>query len=119
MRLTLMIYGVVFVCILGLGIFLWGISTGAGSLRPRLATAKAEAAAARLETKAAQDLGRSALAQAHLADQAAAVASDVATDLSHSETAHATLDPDRRDRLRRADQRLCKLDPDLVGCAAP
>lgn len=116
MGLTPKIYGAAFIFALCLGLFLWGRSSGVGSVRPRLNAAVTQAEVARLETKGAQDVGRRSLAQAHLADQAAAVASDVATDLSHSETAHAPLDPDRRDRLRRADQRLCQLNPDLAGC---
>jgi len=47
MRMTLMVYGGLLVLVLALGLFLWGRSSGAAALRPRLATAEIAARAAR------------------------------------------------------------------------
>ncbi|OYU70759.1 MAG: hypothetical protein CFE28_12610 [Alphaproteobacteria bacterium PA2] len=118
MRMTFIVYGGLLVLALALGLYLWGRSGGTAALRPRLATAEAAARAARQSAEEAQASGRRMVDQARTAGQAAAIAAELDADLSHSETAHAPLKADRRDRLRRADQRLCQLDPQLGGCRA-
>ena len=43
---------------------------------------------------------------------------DLAAAAMTSEDAHAPLNPDRAARLRHADGELCRISPDLDGCAA-
>jgi len=114
MRSTLLICGALVV--IALFLFIWGRASGIAVIKPRLAAATAQAEAAQKAMEAERASGRRMSVQARTAEQAANIAADVATDLSHTETAHAPLAADRRDRLRRADQRLCQLAPNLGGC---
>ena len=114
MRSTLLICGAL--AVIALLVFIWGRATGIAVVKPRLVAATAQAEAAQKGIEAERASGRRMSVQARTAEQAASVAADVATDLSQTETAHAPLAADRRDRLRRADQRLCQLAPNLGGC---
>lgn len=81
------------------------------------AQGRAEAAARRLETRGGEDQMRR-LDQFHQREAAASQATAVILDQARSAAdAHQSLESDRADRLRRHDVELCRIAPDLDGCA--
>ncbi|KQS55707.1 hypothetical protein ASG17_06480 [Brevundimonas sp. Leaf363] len=87
------------------------------------AEARAEAAESQAVARALEVEGEVALRRSSATRAAAASAAHAATAVTLNEAriaddASTPLDPVRADRLRRHDDELCRLAPDLEGCAA-
>ncbi|QYF87521.1 hypothetical protein [Brevundimonas sp. PAMC22021] len=122
--LALAIGGILVVAVLagGLG-FRWD---PLGLDRRRLDTAQAQAAAGRAaETARRLEQQGEATQQRRLdifndtTTQAARATATAVTQARSADDAHTPLDPDRLRRLREHDRELCRLAPDVDGCAAP
>jgi hypothetical protein len=95
-----------------------GRREGAARERPKTEAAQAAAAVSGLETKGARETAQRAEVVVRRREAAARTLADVTVNALQSEDAHASLDPDRADRLRAADRELCRAAPELSGCAA-
>jgi|SRR5246127_342856 len=116
---ALMVSLLVFVCSLG-GVAAWLYHQGVFAVKTADTVAKAEdhAAVADLNTQGVKlSVGRVKAAVA-VQQSAAALARQYRAEAQAAGDANAPLDPDRAQRLRDADDRLCRMDPSLDGCAA-
>lgn len=107
-----------FLMITGGWLYLAGRGAGVNAERPR--TAAAEHAAAVAEAAVSGERQSSARTDAARARRAAAADAIARTfpQIITAEDADAPLDVDRAARLRRLDDELCRIAPELEGCAA-
>lgn len=92
--------------------------SGKASMRPTIEAKSDQAETSRQETAGARQSAQRVdvvVTQTRAAD---AAVYDLTAAALTSEDAHAPLSPDRADRLRHADDELCRIAPDLDGCAA-
>lgn len=119
LRLALALGGAAAVLAAILGLYWKGRLEGAAAERPKVEAALGQAAAASLEAQGA----RESVARVDVVVRRRAAADETVASLApaalQSEDAHAPLGPDRAARLLRADHELCRIVPDLDGCAAP
>lgn len=84
----------------------------------RARAAERDAAARTLEVEGEVALRRSTATRAHAAAAANAATAVTLNEARTVDDASTLLDPGRADRLRRHDDQLCRLSPDLEGCTA-
>jgi hypothetical protein len=101
-----------------LGLYWTGRRHGVAAERPKVAAAEARAALAKLETDGASETAKRVETATRRRDAAARSVADLSHEALKSEDGDAPLDPDRADRLRNADRRLCAAAPELAGCTA-
>lgn len=116
LRLALLGGGLAALIVVALGLYWRGRLEGAARAQPRIDAALSQAASERLAAQGA----RASAARMDLFLREREAALDTVHSLraaaSSSEDAHAPLHPGRVARLRRADDQLCQLSPDLDGC---
>ena len=117
LRIALGLGALLAICIVCLGLYLSGRSDGVAAERPRTEAAQAQTDVARRETEGARASAARVDVVVQRRDAANAVAAQIIPQALQAEDANAPLEPDRAARLSRADRELCRLAPDLVGCA--
>ena len=85
--------------------------------RGRAALAEAETRARRLEAEGAEDQVRRIEHLNHTRTAVVAVTAEAVEQARSAEDANTPLESERADRLRAHDRELCRLAPDLDGCA--
>lgn len=117
LRIALALSGVAATVLIGAGLYLSGRHHGVATERPRTEAALAQADVSRLETDGARASAARIEIVVQRRDAANAVTADLTPKALQAEDANAPLEADRAGRLSRADRELCRLAPDLVGCA--
>mgnify|MGYP007051628562 FL=1 len=100
-----------------LGLYWKGRIEGAAGERPKVDAAMAQAAIAGLEAQGERESAQRSEVVLRLREAAAETAIRLNRDAMTSEDAHAPLPADRTLRLHAHDDELCRLAPELAGCA--
>jgi len=111
-----LVTGAVLVTILG-GLWLHGRAAGVAVERPKVEAARDDAAARGLEAQGERDSAARVEAFQGRVGAARETVTRLERDLQDTDDAEDPMDPVRADRLRAHDRELCRLAPQLEGCA--
>jgi len=117
-RLALSLGALAAVILVCLGFYWSGRRDGVAAEKPRTEAALARAEVADRESEGARVSAARVDVVVQKREAAADIAANIIPEALQAEDADAPLDADRAARLGRADRELCKLAPDLDGCAA-
>lgn len=116
-RLNTLVIGLAILGLVLAGVYFKGRSSGVAAQRQKTEQALSALALSQKELLAVRALSREVADGRTRRDQARKTLDVLVPKLMAGEKAHVPLDPDHALRLRDADRELCRIAPDLDGCA--